>query len=87
MRPDGLLEQVKGESYVSLVALESEPTWRSFQAKSGQDYRCDRGINGTRGFVILGVAGMRCDLATMARAKAVAVGKRDDRTQRRPASE
>ncbi len=72
MRPDGLFEQVKGESSVSLVAVESEPTWRSFQAKSGQDYPCDRGKNGTRGFVILCVAGMRGDSAMMAREKAIA---------------
>ncbi|MGP0083742.1 MAG: hypothetical protein ACLP0B_08960 [Steroidobacteraceae bacterium] len=66
MRPDGLLEQVKVESSVSLVALESEPAWRSFQAKSGQDYRCDRGINGIRGFLILCAAGKGRDSAMLA---------------------
>ena len=55
------------------MAIESGPTWRSVQAKSGQDSAWDRGINGITGFVILCVAGKWGDSATMARERAAAV--------------
>ena len=52
--------------------------WRSFQAKSGQDSPCDRGINGIRGFAILCVTGMRRDSAMMAREEAAALESRPE---------
>jgi hypothetical protein len=44
--------------------------WRSFEAKSGQDWTHARGIIAAKGFVILCVAGERRDSAVMAREKA-----------------
>src|ERR1039458_8176551 len=61
--------QIRARTYPPIRAsdrgLVRRAIWRSFQAKSGQDYPWDRGINGIRGFVILCVVEMRRDFGEM----------------------